>query len=70
MTFLISFHAIYPIDSFSSLLKTERLNKEDREKVDEYKKFLIELKEKVKSSQLKAAVKVNYELLDDVPPFP
>ena len=31
---------------------------------DEYKKFLIELKEKVKNSQLKAAVKVNYELLD------
>ena len=28
------------------------------------KKFLIELKEKVKNSQLKAAVKVNYELLD------
>ena len=31
---------------------------------DEYKKFLSELKEKVRSSQLKAAVKVNYELLD------
>jgi len=31
---------------------------------DEYKKFLIELKEKVKNSQLKAAVKVNYELLN------
>lgn len=31
---------------------------------NEYKKFLIELKEKVKNSQLKAAVKVNYELLD------
>ena len=30
----------------------------------EYKKFLVELKEKVKNSQLKAAVKVNYELLD------
>ncbi len=30
----------------------------------EYKQFLIELKEKVKNSQLKAAVKVNYELLD------
>ena len=30
----------------------------------EYKKFLIELKEKVKNSQLKAAVKVNYELLN------
>lgn len=26
----------------SSLLKTERLNKEDREKVDEYKRFLEE----------------------------
>ena len=26
----------------TSLLKTERLNKEDREKVDEYKKFLEE----------------------------
>lgn len=31
---------------------------------DEYKKFLSDLKEKVRSSQLKAAVKVNYELLD------
>ena len=31
---------------------------------DEYKKFLIELKEKVKNSQLKAAIKVNYELLN------
>ncbi|WYE68688.1 DUF1016 N-terminal domain-containing protein [Fusobacterium animalis] len=31
---------------------------------NEYKKFLIELKEKIKNSQLKAAVKVNYELLD------
>ena len=31
---------------------------------NEYKKFLIVLKEKVKNSQLKAAVKVNYELLD------
>ncbi|MBR8734552.1 putative nuclease YhcG [Fusobacterium necrophorum] len=30
----------------------------------EYKQFLIELKEKVKNSQLKAAVKVNYELLN------
>lgn len=30
----------------------------------EYKKFLIELKEKVKNSQLKAAIKVNYELLN------
>ncbi|WP_320949909.1 PDDEXK nuclease domain-containing protein [Fusobacterium sp.] len=30
----------------------------------EYKKFLVELKEKVKNSQLKAAVKVNYELLN------
>ena len=29
----------------------------------EYKKFLVELKEKVKNSQLKAAIKVNYELL-------
>ena len=26
----------------TSLLKTERLNKEDREKVDEYKRFLEE----------------------------
>lgn len=31
---------------------------------DEYKKFLSDLKEKVRSSQLKAAVKVNDELLD------
>ena len=31
---------------------------------NEYKKFLSDLKEKVRSSQLKAAVKVNYELLD------
>ncbi|WP_064615544.1 PDDEXK nuclease domain-containing protein [Streptobacillus moniliformis] len=31
---------------------------------DEYKKLIIELKDKVRSSQLKAAVKVNYELLD------
>ena len=30
----------------------------------EYKKLLLELKEKVRSSQLKAAIKVNYELLD------
>ncbi|MCF0162696.1 MAG: DUF1016 domain-containing protein, partial [Fusobacterium necrophorum] len=30
----------------------------------EYKQFFIELKEKVKNSQLKAAVKVNYELLN------
>ena len=30
----------------------------------EYKKFLLDLKEKVRRSQLKAAVKVNYELLD------
>ena len=30
----------------------------------EYKKLLSELKEKVRSSQLKAAIKVNYELLD------
>ena len=30
----------------------------------EYKKSLVELKEKVKNSQLKAAVKVNYELLN------
>ncbi|HPB41455.1 MAG TPA: PDDEXK nuclease domain-containing protein [Sphaerochaeta sp.] len=29
-----------------------------------YKKLLLELKEKVRSSQLKAAIKVNYELLD------
>ena len=31
---------------------------------NEYKKLLLELKEKVRSSQLKAAIKVNYELLD------
>ena len=30
----------------------------------DYKKLLSEFKEKVKSSQLKAAIKVNYELLD------
>jgi hypothetical protein len=30
----------------------------------EYKKFLLDLKGKVRRSQLKAAVKVNYELLD------
>ena len=30
----------------------------------EYKAFIVELKERVRSSQLKAAVKVNYELLD------
>ena len=30
----------------------------------EYKKLLLELKEKVRNSQLKAAIKVNYELLD------
>ena len=30
----------------------------------EYKKFLVELKEKVKNIQLKAALKVNYELLN------
>lgn len=30
----------------------------------EYKAFILELKERVRSSQLKAAVKVNYELLD------
>ena len=30
----------------------------------EYKKLLSDLKEKVRHSQLKAAVKVNYELLD------
>ena len=33
-------------------------------KDDEYKKFISILKEKVRSSQLKAAIKVNYELLD------
>ncbi|RRD90139.1 DUF1016 family protein, partial [Clostridiales bacterium COT073_COT-073] len=30
----------------------------------EYRAFIVELKERVRSSQLKAAVKVNYELLD------
>ena len=30
----------------------------------DYKKLLSEFKEKVKSSQFKAAIKVNYELLD------
>ncbi len=30
----------------------------------EYKKLLLDLKEKVRRSQLKAAVKVKYELLD------
>lgn len=30
----------------------------------EYKKLLLDLKEKVRRSQLKAAVEVNYELLD------
>ncbi len=30
----------------------------------EYKKLLSDLKEKVRHSKLKAAVKVNYELLD------
>lgn len=30
----------------------------------EYKEFLLELKKRVRSSQLKAAIKVNYELLD------
>ena len=33
-------------------------------KDDEYKKFISILKEKVRSSQLNAAIKVNYELLD------
>ena len=33
-------------------------------KDNEYKKFISILKEKVRSSQLKAAIKVNYELLD------
>ncbi len=31
---------------------------------NEYKEFVIELKNKIRQSQLKAAVKVNYELLD------
>lgn len=31
---------------------------------DEYKKFIREIKSKIKTAQLKAAVKVNYELLD------
>jgi len=31
---------------------------------EEYKKFLLRLKERVKNNQLKAAIKVNYELLD------
>lgn len=31
---------------------------------NEYKQFVIELKSKIRQSQLKAAVKVNYELLD------
>ena len=40
-------------------------NKEISIKSDgKYKKLLLELKEKVRSSQLKAAIKVNYELLD------
>lgn len=40
-------------------------NKEISIKSDsEYKKLLLELKEKVRNSQLKAAIKVNYELLN------
>lgn len=40
-------------------------NKEISIKSDsKYKKLLLELKEKVRNSQLKAAIKVNYELLD------
>jgi len=31
---------------------------------EEYKKLLLRLKERVKNNQLKAAIKVNYELLD------
>ncbi len=30
----------------------------------EYKNFIIEIKSKIKTAQLKAAIKVNYELLD------
>ena len=42
------------------------MNKNDLSimKDNEYKKFISILKEKVRSSQLKAAIKVNYELLD------
>ena len=31
---------------------------------EEYKKLLFRLKERVKNNQLKATIKVNYELLD------
>ena len=31
---------------------------------EKYQKFLLRLKERVKNNQLKAAIKVNYELLD------
>lgn len=43
-----------------------RMNKKDLAIIGdgEYKKLLLDLKEKVRLSQLKAAVKVNYELLD------
>ena len=44
----------------TSLLKTERLNKEDREKVDEYKKFLEEKGYKVSKN---GYLPTNLELL-------
>ena len=31
---------------------------------DEYKQWIIDVKNKIKQSQIKASVKVNYELLD------
>lgn len=45
---------VLPLDNKNMSIKSDT----------EYKKLLLELKEKVRSSQLKAAIKVNYELLD------
>ncbi len=46
-------------------MEIEVANKMDLIKTNkEYKQFVIELKSKIRKSQLKAAVKVNYELLD------
>lgn len=51
---------------FIGLIGVVRMDKKDLYIIGdgEYKKLLLDLKEKVRCSQLKAAVKVNYELLD------
>ena len=62
-TKILSGHFYYHM---TKKLGVAEMNKEDLSimKDDEYKKFISILKEKVRSSQLKAAIKVNYELLD------